>query len=69
MFFIITDIKQTRHSPKAGKQKEPILEMRCAVVLLLTLTSQKLPLGTGAEGLHLLYLFWTLIHKLSHLQE
>lgn len=33
---------------------------------IFTVASQKLPLGTGAEGLHLLYLFWTLIHKLGH---
>lgn len=47
---------------------------RCILVIIMkmsifTVASQKLPLGTGAEGLHLLYLFWTLIHKLGHLQE
>jgi hypothetical protein len=36
---------------------------------MLELTSQKLPLGAGTKGLHLLYLFWTLIHKLGYLWE
>lgn len=35
----------------------------------MKLTSQKLPFGTGTKGFHLLYLFWPLIHKLSHLSE